>query len=62
MTQHIYDDNENGNDVLCDCIRVVHFRGRVALIHGLCDYVYTINTCRIQFIVSINSLEHGVVH
>jgi len=29
----IYGDNESGDDVLCDCIRVVHFRGRVALIY-----------------------------
>jgi len=31
------DDDESGDDVLCACIRVVHFSGRLALICGLCD-------------------------
>lgn len=35
----IYDDEDSGN-VLCVCNRIVHFRGSLALIYGLCDYVF----------------------
>jgi len=35
------DDDESGDDDLCACLRVVHFRGSLALIFGLCYYVYT---------------------
>jgi len=37
LMMSIYDDDESGDDVLCACIRVVHFSGRLALICGLCD-------------------------
>jgi len=34
----IYDDDESGgDDGLCSCIRVLHFRGNLALVCGLCD-------------------------
>ena len=42
----LYDDDVSGDDS-CACIRVVHFRGSLAFICGICDYVYTCNTCRI---------------
>jgi len=35
----IYDDEESGN-VLCACNRVVHFKGSLALVCGLRDYVF----------------------
>ena len=42
----IYNDDESDDD-LCACFRVVHFRESLGLICGLCDYVYMCNTCRI---------------
>jgi len=44
----IYDDDEY-DDGLCVCIRVVHFCGSLALICELLEYVYTCVTCRIYF-------------
>jgi len=41
----IYDDDEY-NDDLCACIRVVHFSGSLALICELYEYVYACVTCR----------------
>jgi hypothetical protein len=48
----IYDDDESDDDdVLCACIRVVHFRGNLALIRGLCD------ECILVILVDFNSMR-----
>ena len=47
-TKVINDDDEYDED-LCACIRVVHFSGSLALICELFKYVYTCVTCRIYF-------------
>jgi len=38
-------------DVLCACIRVVHFRGNLALVCGLCD------ECILVKLVDFNSMR-----
>jgi len=48
MIRVIYDDDEY-HDILCACIRVVHFSGSLSLICELFEYVYTCVTCRIYF-------------
>ena len=52
MTRVIYDDDEYDDD-LCVCIRVVHFSGSLALICELFEYVYTCVTCRIYLYACI---------
>jgi len=48
MMRLIYDDDEY-DDELCACIRVVHFSGSLALISKLFEYVYTCVACRTYF-------------
>ena len=45
MMRVIYDDNDEYDDDLCACIRVVHFSVSLALICELFEYVYTSVTC-----------------
>jgi hypothetical protein len=43
------DDDESGDDDLCACLRVMHFRGSLQLICGLCDCIHVL-------LVEFNSL------
>ena len=47
----IYDHDESGDDVLCACIIVVHFRGNLTLVCELCD------ECVLVILVDFNSMR-----